>query len=559
MVDDMTAVTEVEVQTCLEDLPAISWATHGWIFMLPRLSGQRVLLLGKPEQETVELIRKLSGAAVVSVDVDAGETLDQVLDRCESGPYDAVVADLVHHSPMSLFRCRAELSRFIDRLARLTAADGYLYIALQNQARSKFLIGTLLNFRWLGLTLSWSGIGLTRIDKRLKSESFRDLRIHPLGLYETTVNEVLPLPGYRSYKNSHLPRERFKERLYGKTGIRWLAKGYALVADRREAASGFVDRLIGDLCQAQLLDAGRRSSYGLRRYMVFGGKTIISLGTASEADAGVVAVFPLDRKTADRRLRELEMTRFLRTLSAGVAKYIPVVHQPRVIEGCLYFPIREIPGISVELAFPDMGKATRNAAAFLLELNSVSRQRWKVDDAVYQRLFAEPFVRAREQAAALLPSLTDLELRVRSLVTGRSMDSVVFHGDFKLENMILDRHSLDLNGVIDWELASRQGLPLLDLFYLIVYNTMMREDVDHLRAIDAYLLPQNLASDEQALINEYRERMNIDDLLFDVLQAMFFVHHIGMRLTLDIKQVEALRRMDAILRKLQSGMAARYG
>jgi len=543
--------TSRTVMDCLTRLPAMTCGRHGWLFLLQRLQGQHCLFVGCNSPDTIEAIGVFSGNEVEVIDAAPGADLPALLTAYDDGQFDAVIVDFVHALPAQLFRTKGQLSSFIEGITRLVAADGYLYMAMQNGLSPKQFLKNLHKINWITKAGWWADGGLKRLKGTFSNNGFKQFQLHPLTIHSGVIDEVLPESGYQSFRNSLLRRERIKEQLLGARGIRWLASGYAVVADRR-VSGGLVDRFIDDLCRANILDPARRAGYGLNHCLLLNGKAIISLGCLDSADSEIVAVLPLDQRSARRRLKELEMIRYLQTFPSRVSKRIPSAYGPRVIEGCLYFPIQAIPGMSVELVFPGLEQATRNAADFLLDLSFASKSRVELDEETYQKLFGRLFTETKERADVLVDLLDKIEGSVRKLLSGKSLDMVFMHGDFKMENMILDCNSLEINGVIDWELADKEGLPLLDLLYLITYNKIVVTGIDQFAVIRQFLLEDKFTDEEQHLLNQYREQLDIDGALYEALLAMFIIHHLCVRLTFDLRHVDAVKLIGAILGKLDS-------
>lgn len=80
------------------------------------------------------------------------------------------------------------------------------------------------------------------------------------------------------------------------------------------------------------------------------------------------------------------------------------------------------------------------------------------------RQWSERYRRARTRAAP------DFERVMRWLEDNRPPDSdrCMIHNDFRLDNMVLDAPTLNVNGILDWELAT-VGDPLMDLGCSLAY------------------------------------------------------------------------------------------
>ena len=92
-----------------------------------------------------------------------------------------------------------------------------------------------------------------------------------------------------------------------------------------------------------------------------------------------------------------------------------------------------------------------------------------VDEAVYQRIFAAPLATVRRHCDSdrSREAIDRLERSIRASVEGYTLPMAWTHGDFFLGNCLSDAGG-HLTGVVDWELFSTAGLPLLDLLQLMV-------------------------------------------------------------------------------------------
>jgi len=104
-------------------------------------------------------------------------------------------------------------------------------------------------------------------------------------------------------------------------------------------------------------------------------------------------------------------------------------------------------------------------------LITLSPTRENADEAAYERLLEEPLALL---AASFPPGTPEEELVARTLelvepLRGAHVPHVFEHGDFSHPNLI--RLGSDRVGVVDWELAEEQGLPLHDLAFFLTYAT----------------------------------------------------------------------------------------
>ena len=87
-----------------------------------------------------------------------------------------------------------------------------------------------------------------------------------------------------------------------------------------------------------------------------------------------------------------------------------------------------------------------------------------------------------------------------------SARSALLHGDYRLDNAVVDPVARDIAGVLDWEMATL-GDPLADVGLLVVY-TRSRSEADELITGDVMRAPGFPSS--EALVARYAERTGAD-------------------------------------------------
>ena len=143
---------------------------------------------------------------------------------------------------------------------------------------------------------------------------------------------------------------------------------------------------------------------------------------------------------------------------------------------------------------------------------------------------------------------------VRHRKTDQAWLTVWQHGDFKLENVVIDPRSLSVVGVIDWELAQECGLPLLDLLYLIAYNRSVNES---LHITDVYLetiLPWKFSSEETQILDDYQNALGFTVTDVTLCATLYMIHEIGIRFLYDLAVPEHRKRLEHLLRATASAL-----
>lgn len=117
----------------------------------------------------------------------------------------------------------------------------------------------------------------------------------------------------------------------------------------------------------------------------------------------------------------------------------------------------------------------------------------------------------------------------------------LYHGDFKLENIIIERETNRIVGFIDWEFAELQGYPLLDILYLWLNQRAIGNGTDIFREF-YILLNKYLSHDEMpSFIKQYVTEINLNNKQIRLLFLCFIMHHYFVRLTLSDEDIKITR------------------
>ena len=323
--------------------------------------------------------------------------------------------------------------------------------------------------------------------------------------------------------------EQFKQIVLGKTGARHLAPAYGLVCVKDRELDHPLQEFMQDLTSRKILSGPREDDPGFRRYLVLPGKTIVTLGKAADGEENVIIVIPKVARVLAWRRKEIGIVNELRALSPFLAARLPRLYTECSIDDETYFAISEIPGMTVDSRMRHLERLTRNAVDFLIRFNQITAREIIVDDVVFENLFGAIVRQVIATYPETGPVLERIETRLRRVVHGRSMVTVWLHGDYKMENIIFDKKTLGINGIIDWEHSRRDNLPWLDLMYLVAYNRIASDGLDFFEAYRAVISPENLTDHEKSVIAAYASAFPVTPDMKTVLSCLFFLHHIGFR------------------------------
>lgn len=370
---------------------------------------------------------------------------------------------------------------------------------------------------------------LRRLKNHARRAGFQDLRVYPYMVENDRVTEVIAPTGYRSNKNSLATSERFKQIILGKTGARYLAPAYGLVCAKDRHLASPLQNFIDDLASRKILAKASDEDSGFQRYLSSPGKAIITLGKAADGDENVIIVIPKVSRVLTWRRKEIGIVDAVRALSPFLAARLPRLYTECSVDGVTYFAISEIPGMTVDRRMRHLERLTRNAADFLIRFNQITAREIVIDDAAFENLFGAMVRQVSATYPDTRPIVERIEAYLRRAVHGRSMVTVWLHGDYKLENLIFDKESLEINGIIDWEHSRRNSLPWLDLLYLLTYNRIVSEERDFFEVYRDVILPENHTSHEKSVIAAYAGAVPVTVDMRTVLACLFLMHHIGFR------------------------------
>ena len=457
------------------------------------------------------------------------------------------------HDPQALFLNHdhdAALNAFLQTLRRTLRPGAFVYFGVRHRYGYDRLLGWLRARHKNTLCAPlWSASALARL---LRSFGFNGVSRAPMLLDQRRVTEIIPARGYFSAKNRFLPAERLKEIVLGRVGARWAAPFYGVVGFHQGVGSSFLEQLLEYFCTHAIDGIDHPALLTLKRYFVLnGGKVVLSFGAPAAAHGSIIVVLTQDAESARRRELEGEVLNALAHLPAFLSARIPKPLHAMTFLGTRCFVLSELPGVTVDAPTARLGRITGNAARVLADLHLATQQPCRMTPGTYPALFGDLFNAARERYPVFVAELNSLETALRQVVMGWEFACVRFHGDYKVENVMVDAISDEVTGIIDWELSRAAGPPLLDLIYLLVYNRVIGGS-DWYSAYRAVALQARRDPSEQAIWEGYLQRVPIAAGRIPVLCVLFAIHHIGCRLQIDLSRADRKQEMHDMIQLLVS-------
>lgn len=533
----------------------------GWEYLLPRSARRRWLCLDTTGGATTLLLAPLCDELlVVPSDSKAGPEIAEKL-RVQGvtnarlaldGRYpdaDSRISErfdgfILHDLAGVLGRQAVEQALRTAR--RLVSAEGFICAVLRNRYGYTRLRRGLSEMRKHHAGAHFSA----RTVRRLMGGG-RDTTLYPLicgGKGEVT--DLVPSGGYVSAKNPSLANESLRRWLLGPRGaLRW-SPAFALVATGDPQARSGVVCALDALAARGLLKLPARPETLVKRYQVVdGGKVILSVGEAPGRYGSYVLVLVRFSTYAARRRREAELLSRLAALPADIANRIPRFYFEEEAGGAQVFVLQEFPGVTLDAPGAGLRAATREAAEFLLRLHMATRRPGRLTAARAGGMFGAALETARERYPALVSTLGRLEGALQNALTDADLPLVWMHGDFKIENIVIDERTYRLLGVIDWEHSESEGLPLLDLWYLLLYNRQIERGVDFLVVVPELFPPGQFTGQDAAMCTDYVRRLGIPLPTLPALAGALILHHVTRRMKYDPEDTWAMEALRAVLEK----------
>jgi aminoglycoside phosphotransferase (APT) family kinase protein len=285
----------------------------------------------------------------------------------------------------------------------------------------------------------------------------------------------------------------------------------------------------------------------VERQLATSDKTILT--TATEGPGrGHIVVLPRTHVALERRLHEAEVLRRAQRLPERLRRLFPRLEATGKYRGQHWFAIQKMDGEFVDEPVDDLDDITERSADLLLDLHTETRQEVVVQQPDYDAICGELIASARKRHPGCGEMLGQIDAHLKTALLGRAVPLVWMHGDFKIENVGIDRVTRRPVSIIDWELSVPRGLPLLDLKYLLIYNRMIRGESVFGVVHQALRNGGEWTSNESELLDAYCAAIGIDGALRSALSTLFVLHAVGSRLHYDMSDPDERQRLQQLLR-----------
>jgi len=248
-----------------------------------------------------------------------------------------------------------------------------------------------------------------------------------------------------------------------------------------------------------------------------------------EADGKAVLKLPLCKTSLERVESDRKMIEKAHEISAPeVQLMLPRLLCYDILHGQPYFARTFVPGVSARLLVhsrEEYSRVVADAAEILLQWHKTSHRVVEVTPEICERHFVSYFRQARPYLPAHHGLLDEIQSFLQEASLGQPLALGLMHGDFHLNNLMIDPATRRISGILDWDMGEIDGLPMLDLFHLLVSKERGLLDWGIGEAFNKVLLPSAFDPEERQLVEEFRCALGISEQMLLCLKIAYWARH----------------------------------
>jgi aminoglycoside phosphotransferase (APT) family kinase protein len=218
----------------------------------------------------------------------------------------------------------------------------------------------------------------------------------------------------------------------------------------------------------------------------------------------------------------------------GAPRDTPVPLLAGHINGHAYFAESMLPGTALRahLGTASESAATRAAVGWITELHTGTAVPRPLSAADLSKLVVEPVAEAFRFIGRNPDDegCRSLQSGLLKAFDGQIVPLVMSHGDYSVDNVLVDPTGAAVSAVFDWDLAARQGLPLLDVLYLLLSRNAARHRLPFAEHAAGLLTGTALSATDRLAIQGYCDALHIPEQLRVPLIVMTWVNHLARRI-----------------------------
>lgn len=418
-----------------------------------------------------------------------------------------------------------------------TREAAFVYVGARNKIDYQQIIRPILAIGNYWKKRNW--INKEKIISILEKHDYRQIHAFPILQQEGGVEEIVFGSRYKSKENTFGLKERIKEFMLGRWGLDKFATGHGILACRTDADS-FLVLLLAEIRSALPDQEQPDGAIHIHRFlsMLLPRKVIMTTGTKRK-EKWVIIISYWER-VSERRERESSILLALDERKLSKYAKSPKFYLAGKWRGARYHVIEAIEGVTIDIVQPGLSQLAQRVLAHIYVFHNKTLGTKHIDEAGYEQVFGWIFRTARSKYGNnndILEKIFEIDDLVKKAVMGGEVRVAWMHGDYKIENVIFDKNTGEINGVIDWEHSRECGWPFVDLWYLLVYNRQIQTGEDFYRTSSNMCFQGDLSEWERESVNKYIKLLGYDHKLSRIMTGLFVLHHIICRMTYNLDDV----------------------
>lgn len=493
-------------------------ANSGWLYHIGDSIFEKVLLVNAEALLPVCSVYSTNVLAVSDSEVISGKSDDV---------FDCIILYLDDKKASDSY-----FQYFIDRLS----VNGVLAIVSSNETSIK-------KIKRLNYVLSVLKLSYTRFKSIFNSQQ-KPVNCYYMQSVAGSVGEVFYKNGYRSVKNPFLLKEKIREFLLNKFTYRIFSSDKLCLVSKNGATKiTVIDNIISHVSN----ETGVKYK-DISKCLVIPYKVLVTV----QGQNGENYIFLLLRGR-DKNIRankELEMLKYLNQSYPLLSPYLGESVSKGWYKNVEYIVYRKLPGVFVDAYFNKFNRAERSAFNMLVNIADMSKLCVTISQDKYIELTDSWFNTLKEckkNNTEFLTYVDNLKGNIFTTIENEVVNLVLFHGDYKIENLLFNSRDYSIEGVIDWDLSEKISFPGLDLIYLIIYSRRIKENKSFIEVCEDVFQREGFSEHDLSLINEYSQIYKISNKMINALCALFVVHHYSCRERCDFSSEWFGGILDAIL------------
>jgi SAM-dependent methyltransferase/aminoglycoside phosphotransferase (APT) family kinase protein len=430
----------------------------------------------------------------------------------------------------------------LNEMVRVLTPDGQLVLVVPNRWEWQKIRAAM--GRWMSSKRTAESGAPSQPGKAVPGDTYgeqaRSLHDYRVLLHSAGFNQAhvrIPLPSAKSYRalldpavkgsiesyySEQSPKQSGSPRLRVKSALAPLvAPSYCWIASCQPGPRAFLDRLGEHISKTLSPQTAARAA--CVRYRITRREIVtceMHLGSRAQ---NIIVRIPLSPAGAWRAKQEQDMLRSVHEIldRKGESPEIPRPLFEGELENTPFFVQDAVFGLPGHGLMADRKKAVRCKKLvldFLLRLHLAAQSERILDEGEWRTrvvpLIAEGLQEMEKRAGISAQSLNQHLMRA---LAGMRLPLVFRHGDYWPGNLFFDAKAERITGVIDWDRAQPESLPLLDLLDTVISCRAEEEKTIAPRVLGR-MVQEGLTRDDLALVEQYVGAMGFS-LTEEQLQA----------------------------------------